>query len=512
LLRPPYYYPVYALHLRLLDPGLHANPLIQTPPVFHVEGLHTIQWLMSDPQKLTKTVKGDGQAFALRNHDSGKWIPHLPVPPMPGPFLLETHLSSKYQVIFHQPNVEMDGGSAGIFQWIVAPPWRCFEMKLPLPKFLAQRGRAAALGKRHQELQKLGKARQAASSAADQLEKAEELEDFVERSAVQEGMVEASERAREARDAAQAETAARARKADCDGLARTGLRSAAQHEVEALEQEQRASNALGTQRAAALAAAARQRAAAEAARGGAAAWAEEARKHERDAKAHRKAADSGRQQAELLKKRAEQRARDGRARARRDGKEVKPNNPQKDATGAGNAGVAAPSLLAHLAWPATVELQVSWSQIGRTWVGALVNFAREMLSAYVGFLFDGLPTPTTKLGAFLLDLAKSACSDGLPGFAQKFILEGKVSVQISKKLGPVKVDVRLEKNPTSGEWTWKASTKGSGKLGIVPKAEAEGPLPGSPAKASFKLGETSVYEWKPDAPPVVYGHGIPSVN
>ncbi|MEY2929921.1 MAG: hypothetical protein RL033_670, partial [Pseudomonadota bacterium] len=45
---PPAYHPVYNLHVRLPEPSLHANPLIQTPPIPHLEGLHLIQWVMSD--------------------------------------------------------------------------------------------------------------------------------------------------------------------------------------------------------------------------------------------------------------------------------------------------------------------------------------------------------------------------------------------------------------------------------------------------------------------------------
>src|SRR5215510_3359076 len=98
---PPHYFPVYAWHFRLPEPGLHGNPLTQVPAMPYVEGLHSIKWVMSDPKQLTRTVKGDGQVFALQDHDSGSWIPHLPVPPTLGPFLIDTHLSSKYQVIFH---------------------------------------------------------------------------------------------------------------------------------------------------------------------------------------------------------------------------------------------------------------------------------------------------------------------------------------------------------------------------------------------------------------------------
>jgi hypothetical protein len=147
---PPFYYPIYQLHFRLPEPGLHAQPWIETPPMPHVEGIHTIQWLGSDLSKLTTSVKADFQTVALRNYDTGKLIPHLPVPPMLGPHLLDTLKESRYMALFHQPNVEFDKQQVAIFFWLLAAPWRCNEIKLPLPRFLQRRmaavARAKALG------------------------------------------------------------------------------------------------------------------------------------------------------------------------------------------------------------------------------------------------------------------------------------------------------------------------------------------------------------------------------
>jgi hypothetical protein len=147
---PPFYFPIYQFHFRLPEPGLHAQPWIETPPMPHIEGLHTIQWLDSDVSKLTTTIKGDFQTVALRNYDTGKLIPHVPVPPMLGPHLLDTLKESRYMALFHQPNVRMDKQQVAIFFWVLSAPWRCNEIKLPLPRFLQRRmasvARQKALG------------------------------------------------------------------------------------------------------------------------------------------------------------------------------------------------------------------------------------------------------------------------------------------------------------------------------------------------------------------------------
>jgi hypothetical protein len=54
---PPMFFAIYQLHFRLPEPGLHAQPLVQTPPMFHLEGLHTVQWLMSKMDGLSQTVR-----------------------------------------------------------------------------------------------------------------------------------------------------------------------------------------------------------------------------------------------------------------------------------------------------------------------------------------------------------------------------------------------------------------------------------------------------------------------
>ena len=160
---PPMYFPVYQFHIRLMDPSLHAQPLIQTPPMPHAEGLHTVQWLLSDVTKLTTTVQGDFQRFALRDFDSAGFIPHIPVPVMAGPFLFDTIKNSKFQILIHQPNMQMDGQTVGVFFWGIATGWICAELKLPVPKFLARAAKSAL-------------AKAAKSRAASALERIERLQ------------------------------------------------------------------------------------------------------------------------------------------------------------------------------------------------------------------------------------------------------------------------------------------------------------------------------------------------
>src|SRR6186713_2572060 len=170
---PPMYFPVYPWQFRLPEPGLHAQPLLQTPPTFHLEGLHTVQWIFSDTSKLSTTVSGDHQPFALRNFDSGAFIPHLPLPLSAGPFLLDTLNHSKYVTLFHQPNVQLDGSAVGVFFWAFAPPWRCLELKLPLPKFLAKRSAGGAYRKAKQAEERVESARKKLTALEDELASAD---------------------------------------------------------------------------------------------------------------------------------------------------------------------------------------------------------------------------------------------------------------------------------------------------------------------------------------------------
>src|ERR1043165_5874409 len=147
------FFAVYQLHFRLPEPGLHAQPLVQTPPMMHLEGLHTVQWLMSKMDTMSTTVRGDCMRFALKDHDSSMLIPHVPIPLTAGPFLLDTIKNSKYVVLPHHPNVKLDKKEVGIFFWLIASPWRFIEF--PAPKFVnkltakgVMRGRAKAAAQR----------------------------------------------------------------------------------------------------------------------------------------------------------------------------------------------------------------------------------------------------------------------------------------------------------------------------------------------------------------------------
>ena len=159
---PPMYFPIYNLHFRLPEPGLHAQPLIGTPPMPHMEGLHLVQWILSDQTKLTTTVLGDSLRFAVKDYDTGKLIPHIPMPVMAGPFLVDTIMNSQYLALFNQPDVKLEGTPVGVFFWGAAPTWRCLEIKLPFPPLL---------GKKMRELGKAGRARKAVADAKKRLKR-----------------------------------------------------------------------------------------------------------------------------------------------------------------------------------------------------------------------------------------------------------------------------------------------------------------------------------------------------
>lgn len=487
MLWPPAYYPVYHLHFRLPEPSLHANPLIQTPPIPHMEGSHLIQWAMSDERKLSSTVRGDSQRFALKDYDTGKFIPHLPIPLMAGPFLLETLTGSKYQVLFHQPNVLLDGQAVGVFQWGIAPPWRCIELKLPLPKFLARAGRASAarvkpkrLSDAGEQIDKAWKAEKAAESAwesADSLKKGmaaverldaagqkvssavDEMNDAENQDERRKAWLRSAERQERARDM---ERAALARKRELDRLQR---------------------NTTGPHKSAA-----------------AAAWAQEAREQDELAR---------RQRGVWKSERASQRhAEELLARERG---QKKKENPAQQATGESNAGLSAPSLLAHLPFPATVEIQVSWSQIRKTWVAGLIGAAAEMLKYYVGFVFDGVLAPGRgKVTTILLDLLKSGINDTLIDGGAKYLVDGKWPLKISKKLGPVKLSASLEPDSATGTHKWKVTLEHKVKDAVPSKGSIEG-HGWTPEKVDAEVaGRRAEHTFS--KPLVDYSHGVPAVN
>lgn len=551
---PPLYFPVYQFHFRLLDPGLHANPLLQTPPVPHAEGLHTLQWLLPSSNKLTATVKGDGQLFALRNHDSGAFIPHIPTPPMAGPFLLDTLQNSKYQVIFHQPNVELDGTAIGIFQWVIAPPWRCFEIKLPLPKFMAKLGRAGAARKAEAAAVKAAKKSAAAVAAvgrpvlakleaAAKLEKAlgdahqayrefeneakladdaEKQLDLADKQAAQQAeeydrgsaLADADARARDARDD---EKRALGKKAAADTLARRGHAAADEHDAQARTAEAQAVAAQGETRGAALERAEQHRAEATRQRSGANAWRARAKDYDDEAQDHRKRAGVARAEQAQYQKEAQD-AEGAKLRNRAQGREkglTSPQNPYTTGGDAGNASAAFPSLTAHLPFPSTVTIYASPAQILKTWGAAILNLAGDMVNAYVGFIFDGILSPGTSEGtAWLLALGKSAAS-GLISTAQTYLMEDKVSFKIDTKLGPAKISAKLEQDSKTGKWTWKASAEDAKKR--IPKAAAPSVSVGGSGLSVDNVktdgGPASHDVWNRAAPPpVTYGSNTPVVN
>jgi hypothetical protein len=552
---PPLYFPVYQFHFRLPEPGLHANPLLQTPPVPHVEGLHTLQWIKPDTNKFTTTVKGDGQLFALRNHDSGAFIPHIATAPPVGPFLVDTLQHSKYQVIFHQPNVELDGGAIGIFQWVIAPPWRCMELKLPLPKFMAKLGRAGAArkaekaaaavaGKQASALAALAGPVKAKLAAAAKLEK--ELDDahkayrefekqakladaaekklgIADRRVDQQAeeysnasaLVDAEARARDARDD---EKQALENKAAADTLARRGRQAADEHEVRARTEEAHARTVAGEPRKAALERAEQHRVEAEKQRSGAAAWRARSSDYSKEAGEHRERASAARKEQAAYQKEAQD-SEEGKLRNKAQGRDkglTDSQNPYVTGGGAGNANVPFPSLFAHLPLPHTVEIYASVAQILKAWGAAILNSVGEMLNAYVGFIFDGILSPGASAGtAWLLTLGKSAAS-GLINTAQTYLMEDEVAFKIDTKLGPAKISAKLEQNQKTGKWTWKASAEDSSKRVTVDplslSASDEGAvLSVDDISAGVNKKKVSVWKRQPP-PPVTYGGTAPVVN
>lgn len=522
---PPAYSPVYHLHVRLLpEPSLHANPLIQTPPIPHLEGLHTIRWA-SEPKRLSTTVLGDGLRFAFKDHDSGRLIPHLPLPLMAGPFLLDTLEGSKYQILFHQPNVLLDGSAAGIFQWGVAPPWRCIEVRLPLPRFLAKAGRsAAARGARERvdaakkQLAAGQRAEAAGANAeaphegtnaapvpktADRGQSAarEEVAAASEAEQRRQALLELEERQRSWREA---RSKALAEKREYDRLSRRGRQLALRHDIDATSASERAQLRARPAQERELADAKGHRVQAATVRNGARAWADAANEREGSARAL---------QTEARRARAEWRSVEEK-RALRLGQ--KKANAVQQATGESNAGLLAPSLFAHLPFPCTVEIRVSWSQIGKTWIACLVRAAAEALKYYVGFILDRIVAPGRgKVMAFVLDLVKSGINDTLIDGGTKYLIDGTWPFKLSKKLGPVQLSASCEADPATGTRKWKVSLGyRSGLAGLGPIGSYRASIEGhgvTPEKYGVDASGWSA-EQSIARPPVDYAQGVPAVN
>lgn len=527
MLWPPLYYPVYQWHVRLPEPSLHANPLLQTPPVVHWEGLHTIRWLLSNPQQLTSSVLGDCQPLALKDHDSGKLIPHLPVPPVSGPFLLDTLQGSKYQVLFHQPNVLLDGQPVGVFQWGIAPPWRCVELRVPLPRSLRRAGRAAAI---RGSKQRIADGLVGVARAERELRAAEQ--DWAEAESLKQGMqaLERADRARKEQPAAEGrlkqaldqegqrlmhernallfdeEAEALARKGEADRLRRRGLALAERQDEEGRALAERAVRGPWAERAAGLTAASERHERARATREASEAWAVHAREQEAIAAERREA---GTRQRAALRSVEEAKAAEAGGR--------KKENPVRQATGESNAGFTAPSLLAHVPFPCTVEIQVSWEQIGRTWSRALIRAAADALKYYVGFVIDGVLAPGRgKVATVLLDLVKSGINEALIDSTAKFLTEGTWQIKLGRKLGPVKVDLQCEPDPRTGGYKWRSTVESTEAhrlvQGLKPKLVLEGHGLNVPEKVALELQGKPIGEDLLSRTPLDYAHGVPAVN
>lgn len=462
----------------------------------HVEGLHTVQWLFSDPAQLSETVKGDNMRFVMKYHDSAKLIPHVPTPPTAGPFLIDTIMNSQYIVLFHQPQVKLDKQEIGYFFPLLASPWYCMELKLPLPKLLKKLNADGVARKASRAMNTIEKAQQ----KIDQLEalmeldegmtpdehaeaeeklaaekkkiadteekqkKAEEkqkaAEDFMADDAAKKGKPDANEskEAREQREweqeheakaEDQAEKKALADKKAADKEARNAKREADQHDARAKQSYRQAAGASG---------------------GGGGDPLGSAADHEAKAKAAREKADA----AEAESKAKDEAAKDARKKAResRKGKSVRENrkqrakeynekhgskNPHKDATGAGNVKFCVPSILGHVPFPDTVYIFASWSSWGVCLAKAVARSLANFVKAYVGFIFDSLAAGQGALAAWALGLAKAVIGGTLVDAAKSYFIDGKVQFKLSTKAGPIKVEATL-KQGKDGQWSW--SVKG----------------------------------------------------
>jgi hypothetical protein len=495
------FFSVYQLHFRLPEPGLHAQPLVQTPPMFHLEGLHTVQWLFSKMDTMSQTVRGDCMRFALKDHDSSKLIPHLPLPLMAGPFLLDTLKNSQYVVLFHHPNVKLDKKEVGIFMWGIASPWRCIEIPMPMPKFMKKLGTAGVARKQAKAAQKAKEAIEKAEQAIFELEAMQEFFDDMtsDEYAEADKKIEAekkkisetkenqskedakladakryaedidaevgkapkdeSKQAREqrqweleheARAEEQSEKAVLNEKLAADTEARRAKRAAEEHDAKAQENYRKAAGASGGGSADSADVAAEHEAKANKQRSIQEQAEAKAKAHDEKAKEHRKKARESRKG--ISKK-------SGRREAAKEYAEKQPGggNPYAAATGAGNIGTLAPSLLAHIPFPCTVfiyrDFFAQLADLGR----AALASAATILEGYVGFIFDSLGAGRGAVGQYLASLGK-AVGESLIDSGKDYIAEGKVGFKLSTKAGPVTVSAEISRDE-AGNYSWKASGK-----------------------------------------------------
>jgi len=485
---PPNYYPVYPFQVRLPEPGFHANPIIQTPPMWHVEGLHFLRWAFTDQSKLTTTVSGDYQSFALRNFDTGSMIPHLPLPLTAGPFLAETWSNSKYVILFHQPNVQMDGKPVGVFFWGAAPPWRCFELKLPIPKFLAKRSVGAAARKAQRAAaravsaqERIGKLEEALRSDDIGPEEyhATEQKIAAEKKALPEHMTAVHKEAEAYPDARkfaddvdekefhrerEAAKKERGEKHEADIKARSARADADRDEAQAKAIYRREIGAPGGAGGTVAEAEAHETRAA-GRRIVAVGHDEKARQHDAAARAHQERAKELRKNRRTRSQREES--------GRQYQKHGEKRNPYKDATGAGNVKVAMPSLLGHVPVLSTVQIYMSWTAMGKNLLRAALSSILDLLKGYIGFVFDNLLPQGDGKAAWAMDFAKGLATGTAIDAAQKYILEERLSIKLTHKQGKAAVSIELKRDLKTGEWGWKAAIKPTEDSGQPAGAEVQ---------------------------------------
>jgi hypothetical protein len=211
-------------------------------------------------------------------------------------------------------------------------------------------------------------------------------------------------------------------------------------------------------------------------------------------RARAKSADAAERAKQLQKKAAAHREERGVQKRLKKGDQVELSekqskvNPYKQVTGIGNANMLLPSLLAHVPLPATVQIYMSWAELGRNWLKAIIKVVFSILDGYVGIVFDSVLAPgKEKVGKFLVDNAKALVSGTILGGLQKLAIDHKIEIKISLKQGPVSVSATFDKDEKTGKWTWSAKGDASKELG---ETGAKGSVSGS-ASGDFSSDETS---------------------
>ncbi len=116
-----------------LDPAAaNAAHAMAAPPFWHIEGPHLAQWVNPLSHKLTARCFGDGQKFAQAGHDTGFFIPHLPL--YPNTLLPIIVAFSACRWLIGDSHVEIAGAPAAFGNTLFAPYLTCGD-PMPRPGF-----------------------------------------------------------------------------------------------------------------------------------------------------------------------------------------------------------------------------------------------------------------------------------------------------------------------------------------------------------------------------------------